>query len=239
MWEIINYYVLCNKLKNIIRTGWINWNVQRDRLESVAEHIYGVQMLAIAMKSEYKYDIDIMKVIFMLAIHELGETIIGDLTQFQISKEEKQNLEHEAVSKILNGILDGEKIKELFLEFDAHITPEAKFAYQCDKLECDLQSKLYDEEGLVDLNNQDKNKTINHPMVKELLDKGASWSTMWLKFGQNIYPYDENFMAVSDYAIYNSIGFLKEKKELYDKLYNQEEKEIELSIKTLNKKFKK
>lgn len=237
--NVINYYVLCNKLKNIIRTGWINWNVQRDRLESVAEHIYGVQMLAIAMKSEYKYDIDIMKVIFMLAIHELGETIIGDLTQFQISKEEKQNLEHEAVSKILNGILDGEKIKELFLEFDAHITPEAKFAYQCDKLECDLQSKLYDEEGLVDLNNQDKNKTMNHPMVKELLDKGASWSTMWLKFGQNIYPYDENFMAVSDYAINNSIGFLKEKKELYDKLYNQEEKEIELSIKTLNKKFKK
>ena len=40
----------------------------------------------------YQYDIDIMKVIYMLAIHELGETIIGDLTQFQISKEEKDYL---------------------------------------------------------------------------------------------------------------------------------------------------
>lgn len=87
--RVLNYYVLCNKLKDVIRTGWKTWNVKRDRLESVAEHVYGVQMLAIAMKSEYSYDIDIMKVILMLAVHELGETVIGDLTQFDISKEEK------------------------------------------------------------------------------------------------------------------------------------------------------
>lgn len=237
--NVINYYVVCNKLKNIIRTGWKDWSVQRERLESVAEHIYGVQMLAIAMKSEYQYDIDIMKVIFMLAIHELGETVIGDLTQFQISKEEKEKMEHEAVSKILNGILDGKEIEKLFLEFDAHETPEAKFAYQCDKLECDLQSKLYDEEGCVNLNNQEGNKTMNNPVVKELLDKGASWSTMWLRFGQKVYPYDENFMAVSDYAIYNSIGALKQISEIYEKLYNQEANEIELAVQTLKKHQKK
>ena len=143
--NVVNYYVLCNKLKDVIRTGWIDWNVNRDRVESVAEHIFGVQMLAIAMKSEYQYDIDIMKVIFMLAIHELGETIIGDLTLFQISKEEKEKIEHEAVHKILSSLIDGEKIEELFLEFDSHETKEALFAYQCDKLECDIQSKLYDQ----------------------------------------------------------------------------------------------
>jgi putative hydrolase of HD superfamily len=69
--KVINYYVLCNKLKNVIRTGRKDWNVQRERLESVAEHIFGVQMLAIAMKSEYNYDVDILKVIMMIAIHEL------------------------------------------------------------------------------------------------------------------------------------------------------------------------
>lgn len=142
--DVINYYVLCNKLKNVIRTGWLDWKVQRNRLESIAEHIYGVQMLAIAMKSVYQYDIDIMKVIYMLAIHELGETIIGDLTQFQISKEEKEKKEHEAVHSILSSLIDGDKIEELFLEFDSHATAEALFAYQCDKLECDLQCKLYD-----------------------------------------------------------------------------------------------
>ena len=209
--NVINYYVICNRLKNVIRTGWKNWNVQRERIESVAEHIFGVQMLAIAMKSEYKYDVDIMKVIYMLAVHELGETIIGDLTQFQISKEEKERLEHEAVHRILSDLLDGNQIEELFLEFDAHNTKESIFAYQCDKLECDLQSKLYDEERCVDLNKQDDNKTMDNAIVQELLNAGVSWSTMWLKFGQKVYPYDENFKAVSNYAINNEIG---EKKKL-------------------------
>ncbi len=204
--SVINYYVICNRLKNVIRTGWKNWNVQRERIESVAEHIFGVQMLAIAMKSEYQYDVDIMKVIVMLAVHELGETVIGDLTQFQISKDEKEKLEHQAVNKILSGLLDGNQIEQLFLEFDAHNTKESIFAYQCDKLECDLQSKLYDEEGCVDLNKQDGNDILRNPRVQELLKNGASWSTMWLRFGQQVYPYDNNFRAVSDYAINNDIG---------------------------------
>lgn len=204
--NVINYYVLCNKLKNVIRTGWIDWKVSRNRVESIAEHIFGVQMLAIAMKSEYQYDIDIMKVIYMLAIHELGETIIGDLTQFQISREEKELIEHKAVHNILSSLIDGEQIEKLFLEFDAHETPEAIFAYQCDKLECDIQCKLYDQEGCVDLEHQEGNNTVNNEFVKKLLENGKSWSDMWLEFGQSRYPYDKNFMSVSNYVKDNTIG---------------------------------
>lgn len=203
--DVINYYVLCNKLKNVIRTGWLDWKVQRNRLESIAEHIYGVQMLAIAMKTTYQYDIDIMKVIYMLAIHELGETIIGDLTQFQISKEEKEKMEHEAVHSILSSLIDGDKIEDLFLEFDSHATAEAMFAYQCDKLECDIQCKLYDQEGCVDLKQQEGNATADNELVKKLLENGQSWSDMWLEFGQRKYPYDKNFRAVSEYAKNNYI----------------------------------
>ena len=54
--KVLEFYVLCNKLKNVIRTGWIEWNVKRERIESIAEHVYGVQMLALAMYSEYKED---------------------------------------------------------------------------------------------------------------------------------------------------------------------------------------
>lgn len=71
----------------------------------------------------------------------------------------------------------------------------------CDKLECDLQCKLYDEEGCVDLNKQNGNNTLNNKIVHELLALGASWSEMWLKFGQQIYPYDDNFRSISNYAI--------------------------------------
>ena len=206
--NVINYYVLCNKLKNVIRTGWKDWSVNKDRLESVAEHIYGTQMLAIAMKSEFEYDIDIIKVIYMLAIHELGETVIGDITEFQLSKEEKTKKEHEAVHIILNNLLDGDEIEKLFLEFDEHETPESKFAYQCDKLECDLQCKLYDLEGCVDLTKQQSCNAAENEQVQELLRTGKTWSDMWLQYDLDHIPYDDNFKSVSKYAMNNNINML-------------------------------
>ncbi len=198
--RVLEYYVLCARLKDMIRTGWKDWRVRRERVESVAEHVFGVQMLAIAMKSEYRYELDIRKVIFMLAVHEIGEAVIGDLTRFQIGPEEKEKLEHEAVHRILGVLLDGEQIEELFLEFDARRTKEALFAYQCDKLECDLQCRLYDEEGCVDLTRQEGNRTMEDAGVAALLKSGMSWSEMWLQFGRQDYPYDEHFRAVSEYA---------------------------------------
>lgn len=207
--NVIRYYVLCNKLKNVIRTGWKDWHVDRERIESVAEHIFGVQMLAIAMNSEYEYNVDISKVIMMLAVHELEEILIGDLTQFQISKAEKTIIGHEAVEKVLTGLIDKKQIMDLILEFDERKSKEALFAHYCDKLECDLQSKLYDEEKCVDLNNQRGNQTMYDPRVQDLLNTGKSWSEMWLTFSQKSYNYDKNFMDVSNYALKNNISSLK------------------------------
>ena len=89
---------------------------------------------------------------------------------------------------------------ELVLEFDERKTKEAIFAHFCDKLECDIQSKLYDEEDCVDLNNQEGNNIMSNPTVKGLLDDGKSWSEMWLLFGQRTYGYDEHFTEVSNYV---------------------------------------
>lgn len=207
--NVIRYYVLCNKLKDVIRTGWKDWHVTRNRVESVAEHIFGVQMLAIAMNSEYQYDIDIKKVIIMLAVHELEEIVIGDLTQFQISKEEKIKIGHEAIEKVLSGLIEKDNIMNLILEFDERKSKEALFAYYCDKLECDLQCKLYDEEGCVDLKHQEDNKSFYDKRVQDLLKEGNSWSEMWLTFGKGNYHYDQNFEAVSDYVLKNKISQLK------------------------------
>ena len=199
--NVLSFYVLCNKLKDVIRTGWKDWNVERDRIESVAEHIYGVQMLAIAIQSEYHYDIDLKRVITMIALHELEEIEIGDLTHFQISKEEKNIIGHKAVEKVLSSLASKEEIKKLVLEFDERKTNDALFAHYCDKLECDIQSKLYDEEGCVDVNHQENNETANNPKVKSLLDKGYSFSEMWMRYGQERYDYDDNFKSISNYAL--------------------------------------
>lgn len=212
--NVLQYYVFCNKLKNLIRKGWKNWNVASERLESVAEHIYGVQMLAIAMKSEFDYDIDIDKVLKMLAVHETEEIFIGDLTFIDITREEKAKIGHDAVEKVFSGLLDKDEYKKLIFEFDERKTKEAKFAYYCDKLEADLQAKVYGLEGRVSASEIENNDVyLKDADVKRLIDSGLSWEQMWIKFGQEKYNYDENFMKVSQFAFEKNILSLDEENE--------------------------
>ena len=208
--KVIDFYMICHKLKNTMRTGWLNWHIDAKRIESVAEHVYGTQMLAIAMKSEYDEfkDLDILKVIYMLAIHELGETIIGDIPMGSISKEEKMNIEHKAVHELLKPLLDSDKIEKIWLEFDNQESKEAQFAYFCDKLECDIQAKIYDETTIIDLNKQDVNSTYSDE-VKEYLDKYKDckhrWSSYWLKLDQKYINYPKEFKDISEYLFENDI----------------------------------
>lgn len=202
--NVVEYYVLCNKLKSLIRKGWLDWKVDKERLESVAEHVYGVQMLALAIYSEYEYDVDISKVIMMLAIHELEEIIIKDQTAWDISKEEKNIIGHKAIEDILKNLNLKETFKNLILEFDEKTTKESIFAYMCDKLECDIQSKIYEEENkeCVDLSieSQKENKSYFDERVIDLLSKKITWSEMWLEFGRINNNYDENFNEISSYV---------------------------------------
>ena len=210
--SVLEYYVLCSKLKDLIRSGWKKWKVDRERLESVAEHIFGVQSLAIAMYSQYEYDIDIYKVIFMLAVHELEEIYIGDLTWWDTTASYKLEQGHKAIEEILSELFYKEQIKDLILEFDERKTKEALFAYHCDKLECDLQCKLYDEEGCVDMNNQSDNPVFYDEKVQKIISNGdSSWSSMWFEFDRSKYEGDRNFIEILEYAKNNDIGLKKKK----------------------------
>ena len=202
--RVVGYYVLCNKLKSLIRKGWLDWNVNKERIESVAEHIYSTQQLAIIMQNVYHYNVDLTKVIMMLAVHEMEEIIIDDKTKYDIDKEEKTRLGHAAVEEIVSEFGIKQSIKDLIMEFDERKTDEAKFAYMCDKLECDLQCKMYDEDNCVDLNNQ-SNNALTNKLVNNILAEGKNWSEMWMEVGRRSYPYDKNFRSVSEYAENNDM----------------------------------
>ena len=78
--KIIEYYLAANKLKNVLRTGWLELKVSSDRIESVAEHVYGCLVLAIALESEYKLDLDMLKVMKMITLKELKKVNLKETT---------------------------------------------------------------------------------------------------------------------------------------------------------------
>ena len=203
--SVVKYYVVANKLKQVLRTGWAAWEVKADRLESVAEHVYGVLMLAIAIQSEYRYEIDFAKTLLMLAIHETEEILIGDLTPLQTSREEKQRKGHAAIIEVFAPLADKEKLIELILEFDARETLEAKFAYWCDKMECNLQCRVYDEMGAFRLHGQENNPTVANDFIRELVMSEPDVSSAWTKFTESYAEFDENFLAIDKYATSHKI----------------------------------
>lgn len=182
-------FLLMNKLKDEVkRKGWHDRKINRYRVESIADHIYGCQMLAYAMYSEFDYDIDIEKVILMLATHEIGETIIGDITPLDMPSEVKSGMEKEAVEKLTEMIPNGKVLLDLFNEFEAKKTNEAQFAYFIDKSECDLQAKLYAQEGSFNHLNGGQD-IIDEFIVGDLKKRG----------------FDENFYSVLEYVTNNDM----------------------------------
>jgi len=164
-------------------------------------------MLAMAICCEFDLGLDMTKIALMLAVHEIGESIIGDIpiTGCPYTKEQKQKIEMEAVTKILGGISNSEKLKDLFIEFEERKTPEARFAYFIDKLECGLQCKFYEETGCNDLN-----KELPQACKEEIqpyLDEGiTTLSGKWLtNYIRNIFPQDEVFKGIAEYALENKI----------------------------------
>ena len=203
--EAVSFYTLCSRLKDTIRKGPLVWNANRPRIESVAEHIYGVQMLAIAIYYQFKYKLDIKKIIYMLAVHELEEIEIGDLAFYEITDTDKLIKGKAATEFILKDFLGKEEISSLLDEYNERKTEEARFAYHCDKLECNIQMKLYDQEGCFDLNNQPNNPILDNQDVRKALAGENSISNAWIEFDRDKYIDDPIFIEIINYLKENNI----------------------------------
>lgn len=200
----MRFYLLATQLKYKIRSGWneIHWNVNKERLESIAEHIYGTCILALSIDSEFETGLDIGKVIKMLVLHELGEVVIGDITPFDnITPEEKMKNEHAAIKEVLGDLIKRKEYFALLLEFDERKTKEAIFAYHCDKLDADIQAKVYQDMGCQNpLDKQENNVVFKSKKVQKMVQDGAKTAfDIWYEWDKSLYADDENFSALLDY----------------------------------------
>lgn len=201
----MRFYMLATQLKYKIRSGWdkSHWNVSKERVESIAEHVYGTCILAFSIDSEFKTDLDINKVIKMLVLHELGEVIIGDITPFDnITPEEKMEKEHEAMREVIGDLVNQEEFLSLLFEFDEKKTKEAIFAHHCDKLEADIQAKVYQDMGCQHpLDKQEDNVVFKSNRVQQMVKDGAQTAfDIWYEWDKSLYYDDEDFARLLDYV---------------------------------------
>ncbi len=205
--KIFRFYYLNFRLKNKVRTGWddSHWNIRTNRRERVSEHVVSSMFLEMVMHSEFEYKIDNDKALKMLAIHEVGETLIGDITPFDnITPRKKKEIERKAVKLVLSNLTEKESLYTLWLEFDnsksKNATGESRCSHYNDKMDADLQSRLYQDMGLHNpLNKQKHNVVFSKPSVKEMLKNGAKEPfDIWYGWDKKIYEKDLDFPEFFD-----------------------------------------
>lgn len=140
MSKLKNLCEIIGKFKDLKRSGWMRKEVNEP--ESVADHSFGVALLTLLLAPNH---LDKEKCLKLAIVHDLQEVLVGDFTPFDnITLEQKADLEQKAV-KDLAEKLEYPELEELFAEYEAKETPEARFVKDLDRVEAVIQAKYYDD----------------------------------------------------------------------------------------------
>lgn len=123
-----------DKIKSIIRQTYVS---DATRKENDAEHSWHIAIMAIVLK-EYYEDVDLLKVIKMVLMHDVVEIDAGDTFCYdEKANKDKSEREQKAAERIYH-ILPNDQAQEykaLWYEFEEGQTKEAVFANILDRLQ--------------------------------------------------------------------------------------------------------
>lgn len=125
------------KLKDVLRSG----HTSSGRAESTAEHSWRLCLMAMAFEEELA-GLDVLKVLKLCVVHDLGEAIHGDIPAVSQGahpdKSERERADLLTLMAPLDDKLRGELLA-LWDEYENAASPEAKAVKALDKLETILQ----------------------------------------------------------------------------------------------------
>jgi putative hydrolase of HD superfamily len=141
---LLDFMALAERLKCELRHSWLS----NGRQESVAEHSWQMALMAMLMHRHLKVPVELGKTLKMILTHDLVEAEVGDVPFFDRSerKAKKAARERAAIELIrakLGGAI-GQEVYDLWHEYEAKQTAEAKFAGALDHLEVQVQHNLAD-----------------------------------------------------------------------------------------------
>ncbi len=125
------------RLKTVKRSGWTS----AGETESVAEHSWRLCLMAMLLYGRADH-LDLARLLRMCLIHDLGEAIGGDVpAPAQLNAAPKAEQERADLLQLVAPLPDGlrHEVVELWDEYEAASSPEARVAKGLDKLETILQ----------------------------------------------------------------------------------------------------
>ena len=144
---IENFIQKVLELKSIPRQGWKE-KLKINNPESVADHSYSTTVMAMIF-ADIK-GLNTEKIIRMALLHDLAESIIGDITPNKLTKNEKISKENIAMKQILKNLPSSvtESYFEIWNDYQKKASKEAILLHEIDKLEMAFQAKFYQKKGI-------------------------------------------------------------------------------------------
>lgn len=171
--DYVKFLELVGNLKHMKRTGWVLRNVKD--CESISGHMYRMGMMSFLLDGSQ--GLDRIRVMELALVHDLAESIVGDITPYcGISREEKLLREFSAMSEISELLGPSkDKLLELFNEYEAGQTAEAKFVKDLDRLDMVMQAFEYEKRDNCPMKHQEffdstKGK-FSHPLVINIVNE--------------------------------------------------------------------
>ena len=133
MQAIVDFVLELDKLKAVTRK---TRPIGLDRFENSAEHSWQIAMFAVSLAPHAGSPVDIDRVVHMLLVHDIGEIDAGDTFIYEEGGwEARKRAERVAVARILGLLPDSQAapLMDLWLEFEAADTPEARFSNAVDR----------------------------------------------------------------------------------------------------------
>ena len=124
-----------DKLKNIFRRTILT---DSSRRENDAEHSWHLALMAIVLEEYAAEPVNLGRVLAMVTVHDLIEIYAGDTFAIDAAANQDKAQREQAAAEKLFGMLDqeqGHKFRQLWEEFDAMNTADARFAASLDRIQ--------------------------------------------------------------------------------------------------------
>ncbi|KAI8826922.1 HD domain-containing protein [Fimicolochytrium jonesii] len=169
---VLRFLHVIENLKRTKRTGWVDNKI--GDAESISDHMHRMGVLALLINDK---SLDRTKCIKMAIVHDLAESIAGDITPHSgVSKEEKFRLEKEGMDEVvrhLDSSPEALEIRSLWTEYEEATTEEALYVKDLDKFEMIVQAFEYEKRHNMKLDTfyASTEGKFRHPTVRKWVEE--------------------------------------------------------------------
>ncbi|MFD3809054.1 HD family hydrolase [Streptomyces sp. NPDC058611] len=131
----IEFVIEVDRLKNVFRQSPL---LAADRKENDAEHSWHLALMTLVLAEHADEPVDTSKVLALVLVHDLVEIYAGDTFLYDTAGAADQDEREQRAADKLFALLPAdqqEHFRALWDEFEARVTPEARFAKAMDRLQ--------------------------------------------------------------------------------------------------------